>query len=60
MLPKDPEMLVSMINMKLRDTGKDPADLCEDLDVALEEVTEPLKEAGYVYHAESNQFRPAN
>ncbi|MCR4588437.1 MAG: DUF4250 domain-containing protein [Lachnospiraceae bacterium] len=57
MLPKDPNMLLSMINMKLRDSGKNLEELCEDMDVAVEEVTEPLRQAGYVYDPEHNWFR---
>ena len=57
MLPEDPIMLMSMINMKLRDTGKTPEQLCEDLDVPLTEITEKLKTAGFEYNAGINQFR---
>lgn len=57
MLPEDPIMLMSMINMKLRDTGKTPEQLCGDLDVPLKEITEKLKTAGFEYNAGINQFR---
>jgi hypothetical protein len=57
MLPEDPIMLMSMINMRLRDTGKTPEQLCRDLDVPLTEITEKLKTAGFEYNAGINQFR---
>ena len=57
MLPEDPIMLMSMINMKLRDTGKKPEELCEDMDISLSEVSEKLRLAGFEYNAVINQFR---
>ena len=38
MLPKDPIMLLSMINMKLRDRYASLDALCEDMDVSREEI----------------------
>lgn len=57
MLPKDPAMLMSMINMKLRDTGESFEELCGELDVSADEVSKKLKDAGYEYKEEINQFR---
>ncbi len=57
MLPEDPIMLMSMMNMKLRDTGKKPEELCEDMDISLSEVSEKLRLAGFEYNAVINQFR---
>ncbi|MCR5033573.1 MAG: DUF4250 domain-containing protein [Lachnospiraceae bacterium] len=56
MLPKDPNMLLSMINMKLRDSGKNLEELCDELGVDVTEVTDPLEEAGYSYNAQNNCF----
>jgi hypothetical protein len=56
-LPKDPFMLLSMVNMKLRD-GYDTLDsLCRDLDVEKEELTRRLRAAGFEYVETINQFR---
>ena len=56
MLPKDPVMLLSFINLKLRDYyGSLPA-LCEDLEVSEQELTEKLSGIDYHYDKEKNQF----
>jgi hypothetical protein len=57
MLPSDPDMLLSVINTKLRDTYKDLDSLCDDLDVSRAEIEEPLNKAGYFYQRETNQFK---
>ncbi len=57
MLPEDPIMLMSMINMKLRDTGKNFEELCEDLDVSAGDVEKKLSNAGFEYNKDINQFR---
>ena len=56
MLPKDPIMLLSMINMKLRDRYASLDALCEDMDVSREEIVRTLEQVGYVYNAQTNQF----
>lgn len=56
MIPKDPAMLLSFINLKLRDYYSGLEDLCEDLDVAQEEITEKLAGIDYHYDREKNQF----
>ena len=43
MLPKDPFMLLSMINMKLRDQYPSLDALCDDLDVSKAEIEETLE-----------------
>jgi len=55
-LPKDPMMLFSLINMKLRDFFPSLDALCEDLNVSKEEIVNQLKEAGFEYNAEMNKF----
>ena len=57
-LPHDPDMLYSMVNMKLRDTYNDIYDLCdgEDLDVASLMVR--LNQAGYEYNEATHKFMP--
>ena len=56
MLPNDPIMLLSAVNMKLRDQYASLDVLCEDMDVSKEEITEKLAEVGYTYDAEQNRF----
>ncbi|MBD5543433.1 MAG: DUF4250 domain-containing protein [Lachnospiraceae bacterium] len=56
MIPKDPAMLLSFVNLKLRDFYKNLDELCEDLDVQKEEIVEKLKAMDYVYDEEKNQF----
>ena len=54
MLPKDPFMLLSMINMKLRDQYPSLDALCDDLDVSKAEIEETLEKAGYKYSQDQN------
>ena len=48
-LPKDPIMLMSFINMKLRALYPSLEALCEDLDIDRSELEEKLKSVGYEY-----------
>ena len=57
MIPQDPAMLVSFLNLKLRDDYDDLESLAEGLDIDLGEVTEKLKKAGYKYDETNRQFR---
>lgn len=57
MLPKDPFMLVSAINMKLRDTGDTLDGICNVEGVNKLDLIEQLKNAGFEYMPEINQFR---
>ena len=57
MLPNDPVMLLSVINMKLRDTYSSLESLCDDMDVSQVEIEEKLKKINYEYDKESNQFK---
>ena len=59
MLPKDPVMLLSYMNMKLRDNYSSLDALCDDLEINKEELAEiigKLEEIGYKYNSERNQF----
>ncbi len=57
-LPKDPNMLVSMVNMKLRDGNYESlSDLCLLLGVDEPELIETLKNAGFEYIPSIKQFR---
>ena len=55
-LPKDPYMLLSVVNMKLRDNYKSFDELCDDMDVSGAEITSAMEKLGYAYDKESNQF----
>lgn len=54
---KDPEILYSMINMKLRDYYDSFEDYCQGEDVDGAEIETILEAAGYRYNKEINQFR---
>lgn len=56
-MPKDPFMLMSWVNMKLRDRYESPEELCDDLGVKREALETVLKEAGFEYLPEINQYR---
>ena len=56
MIPKDPAMLLSFINLKLRDFYPSLAEMCEDLDVDEAQITERLAGINYSYDADRNQF----
>ena len=59
MLPQDPVMLLSYMNMKLRDNYSSIEALCDDLDISKEElagIIGKLEGIGYKYNSERNQF----
>ena len=54
-MPKDPMMLMSFINMKLRDFYPTLDALCDDMDVD-RQVENKMAEAGLEYNAAANKF----
>lgn len=56
MIPKDPVMLLSFVNMKLRDFYKDLDELCMQLETDRKELEEKLAGIDYHYDRETNQF----
>ena len=56
MLPKDPAMLLSVVNTKLRDEYESLAELCTALDADAEEIEETLSALDYHYDSEQNRF----
>lgn len=56
-MPKDPFMLLSWVNMKLRDRYNSLDELADDLDIDPEDLKSRLHEAGFDYMPEINQFR---
>ena len=55
-LPKDPMMLFSFINMKLRDFYPSLDALCQDMQGSKEEIVNKLKAVGFEYNPEQNKF----
>jgi len=55
--PKDPFMLLSWTNMKLRDFYTSLDNLCDDLEIDGAELKETLRKIGYEYMPEENRFR---
>lgn len=53
----DPNILLSIINMKLRDNYSSLDALCYDLELIKEEVINRLKNIGYSYNEVENQFK---
>ena len=56
-LPKDPCMLMSVVNTKLRDCYADLDALCEDMGIDRAALERELADAGFEYMPEINQFR---
>ena len=57
-LPEDPFMLLSFVNMKLRDGGYESLeDLCDSLGIDAEDIIGKLKDSGYEYNETLKQFR---
>ena len=55
-LPGDPVMLLSVVNTKLRDQYHDLNVLCDDMNVAKEEIESKLNAIDYLYDSNRNQF----
>ena len=56
MIPEDPNMLLSYINLKLRDFYPSLSELCEDLDIDEASIREKLLSIHYQYDEASNRF----
>lgn len=56
-IPKDPVMLLSYINMQLRDVYPSLEEFCKAMDVPQKGLEETLKAIDYVYDREKNQFK---
>lgn len=55
-LPNDPVMLLSVINMKLRDSYKSLDELCDDLLLDKAALCGKLAAIGYEYDPATNRF----
>ena len=56
-IPKEPYMLLSFINTKLRDDFDSLENFCESYNVNIKEIEEKLQNVGYKYIKEENQFK---
>ena len=55
-IPKDPFMLYSWVNLKLRDYYPSLDALCEDLELEKSVIVEKLSAAGFEYNENLNKF----
>lgn len=55
-LPKDPVMLLSLINTKLRDYNSSLDDFCKEYNLDKEYITEKLSMIDYHYDEFKNKF----
>lgn len=55
-LPKDPMILFSYINMKLRDEYASLDDLCESLDIDRNWLEKTLADTGFEFNEAGNKF----
>lgn len=56
-LPKDPIMLLSVVNTALRDEYSSLDAMCEDKEFDKAEIISTLNKANYSYNEELNQFK---
>ncbi len=55
-LPKDPMILLSVVNTKLRNHYDSLDALCQDMGIEKQELTDRLGQIDYEYMEERNQF----
>lgn len=55
-IPNDPMMLLSWVNLKLRDFYPSLDALCEDLEIEKTVILDKLSAAGFEYNPELNKF----
>ncbi len=56
MIPNDPVMLLSFVNLKLRDYYSSLEAMCDDLDIDKTQLVEKLAGIDYHYDAGQNKF----
>lgn len=56
MIPNDPFMLYSFVNMKLRDEYPSLEEMCASMDIDEKELKTKLAAAGFEYDAAHNKF----
>ena len=52
----DPNILVSLINCKLRDSNKSLESVCDELDLRVDDVKKILESINYYYNDDIKQF----
>ena len=57
LLKMDPNILVSIINLKLRDYYSSLENLCEDMDIDMNVLESSLGKGGFSYNEDVNQFK---
>ena len=57
MLPRDPMILLSVLNTKLRDEYPSLEELCRDLDLDQRTLEDKMAAAGFSYDEARNAFR---
>lgn len=55
-LPRDPVMLLSVVNTKLRDFYPDLKSLCREQQIEMNDLVEKLRRIGYEYDCKQNRF----
>ena len=55
-IPSDPMMLLSFLNMKLRDFYSNLDELCNALNLNKEEIVKKMADAGFEYNETQNKF----
>ena len=56
-IPQDPIILLSFINLKLRDNYSTLDELCTDMNIDKNMLVQKLRGIDYEYNTEINQFR---
>ena len=56
-IPNDPVMLLSFVNLKLRDECANLDIFCERYNIYESDLTEKLASIDYFYNASKNQFK---
>lgn len=56
MIPQDPNLMYSYLNMKLRDFYPSLDSLCEDMDIDPTALIAGLEAAGYTYDVKQNRI----
>ena len=56
-LPKDPMILLSFVNTKLRDEFTYLEEFCKEEDISIESLKEQLESIGFQYNETIRQFK---
>lgn len=56
-LPKDPMILLSFVNTKLRDEFTNLEEFCKEEDISIESLKEQLESIGFQYNETIRQFK---